>query len=207
MSGVLLAGEAAIAQHLGLEGADEGLGPGVVIGVGSGRHALLHACGTQPLTKSAAAILAAAVTVEDDALGAASGDEGGVEGLDDQIAAQVIAQTSANDSRGASPLAPRQRRARCAAVATPSREASAPCYDAVLGNCATKRMRSRSSQGRTDFRNIHPFPSAHARLGSDIEARAATKPLCGAPSLRGPHQTDCCQNSLSSQPRRRLACV
>ena len=66
VSGVLLAGEAAIAQHLGLEGADEGLGPGVVIGVGSGRHALLQACGAQPLTKSAAAILAAAVAVEDD---------------------------------------------------------------------------------------------------------------------------------------------
>ena len=98
VSGVLLAGEAAIAQHLGLEGADEGLGPGVVIGVGSGRHALLHACGTQPLTKSAAAILAAAVTVEDDALGAASGDEGGVEGLDDQITAQVIAQTPTDDA-------------------------------------------------------------------------------------------------------------
>jgi len=80
---VLLAGKAAIAQHLGLERADEGFGPGVVIGVGSGRHALLHACGAQPLTEEAAAILAATVAVEDDALGAASGGECGVEGLDD----------------------------------------------------------------------------------------------------------------------------
>ncbi len=98
VGGVLLAGEAAIAQHLGFEGADEGLGPGDVIGVGSGRHALLHACGAQPLAEGAAAILAATVTVEDDALGAASGGEVGVEGPDDHIAAQVIAQTPADDA-------------------------------------------------------------------------------------------------------------
>ena len=93
VGGVLLAGEAAIAQHLGFEGADEGLGPGVVIGVGSGRHALLHACGAQPLAEGAAAILAATVAVKDDALGATSSGEGGVKGLDNQITAQVIAQT------------------------------------------------------------------------------------------------------------------
>jgi hypothetical protein len=59
-----------------------------VTGGGPGGHALLHACGTQSLAEDAAAILAATVAVEDDALGAASGGEGGVEGLDDQIAAQ-----------------------------------------------------------------------------------------------------------------------
>lgn len=95
---ILLAGEAAIAQHLGLERADEGLGPGVVIRVGSGRHALLHACSAQPLTEGAAAILAATVAVKDDAVGATSGGQGGVERFDDEVAAQVVAQTPADDA-------------------------------------------------------------------------------------------------------------
>ena len=64
---VLLAGKAAIALHLGFERVEKGLSPGPVcgmIGVGSGGHALLHACGAQPLAEGSAAILAATVTVE-----------------------------------------------------------------------------------------------------------------------------------------------
>jgi len=38
------------------------------------------------------------VAKQHDALGAASGGEGGVEGLDDQITAQVIAQAPADDA-------------------------------------------------------------------------------------------------------------
>lgn len=59
--GVLLARAAAIAQHFGIERADEGLDPVVVIRVGSSGHALLYASGAQPLAKDVASILAAAV--------------------------------------------------------------------------------------------------------------------------------------------------
>ena len=52
-------------EHLGFEGADEGLGPGVVIRIGARGHALAHPALAQELPVSGAAILAAAVTVED----------------------------------------------------------------------------------------------------------------------------------------------
>ena len=69
--------------------------------IGSGRHALLHACGAQPLAEGAAAILTATVAVEDDALGAASGSEGGVEGLDDEMLQSMVEMRKKYDREAA----------------------------------------------------------------------------------------------------------
>ena len=41
-AGIGVGDERAVGKHLGLEGADEGLGPGVVIGIGTRGHALAH---------------------------------------------------------------------------------------------------------------------------------------------------------------------
>lgn len=43
-------------EHLGLEGAQERLGPGVVMRIGSGGHALAAACGGEQATELGAAI-------------------------------------------------------------------------------------------------------------------------------------------------------
>jgi hypothetical protein len=52
-------------KHLVFEGADEGLGPGVVIWVGARGHALAQAGFGKGLAEGGAGILAAAVAVED----------------------------------------------------------------------------------------------------------------------------------------------
>ena len=51
--------ERAILEHFGFEGADEGLSPGVGMGIGARGHALAHPRRAQELSASAAAILAA----------------------------------------------------------------------------------------------------------------------------------------------------
>lgn len=56
--------EASVLQHLGFERAHEGLGPGVVIGIGAGGHALAHAGVAQHRAEGFAAILAPTVAVE-----------------------------------------------------------------------------------------------------------------------------------------------
>ena len=57
--------EAAVLQHLCFERAHERLGPGIVIGLGSCRHALTHSCEPQDVVEGPAAILAAAVAMEE----------------------------------------------------------------------------------------------------------------------------------------------
>src|SRR6476660_6026887 len=52
-------------EHLSLEGADEGLRPGVLVGVGTARHALAQTGGGESLAEASAAVLAAAVAMED----------------------------------------------------------------------------------------------------------------------------------------------
>ena len=65
--GIAMSAERALLEHFGFEGADEGLGPGVVIRIGARGHALAHPALAQEIPVSGAAILAAAVTVEDKA--------------------------------------------------------------------------------------------------------------------------------------------
>lgn len=57
--------EAPVLQHFGFQGSHEGFGPGVVIGVGSGRHALTYSGLAEDLPIGSTAVLAAAVAVED----------------------------------------------------------------------------------------------------------------------------------------------
>src|SRR5215207_11432255 len=57
--------EDAALEHLELEGADEGLGPGIVVGIGARGHALAQAGGGQGLAKGGAGVLAAAIAMED----------------------------------------------------------------------------------------------------------------------------------------------
>src|SRR3954454_16661171 len=52
-------------EHLELEGADEGLGPRIVVRIGARGHALAQAGGGQELAKGGAGVLAAAVAMED----------------------------------------------------------------------------------------------------------------------------------------------
>ena len=49
--------KAAALKHFGLEGAEEGFGPGIVVGVGATGHALDHASARQGGTKGVAGIL------------------------------------------------------------------------------------------------------------------------------------------------------
>ncbi len=58
-------------QHFAFECAHKRLAPSVVIGVGAGGHALAHACVGKHGTKGSAAILTAAITVEQSVLEAA----------------------------------------------------------------------------------------------------------------------------------------
>ncbi len=59
--------EAAVLQHLRFQGAHEGFGPGIVIGIGPCGHALADAGLLKEPPVFAAAILAAAIAVEDEA--------------------------------------------------------------------------------------------------------------------------------------------
>ena len=56
--------EDAALEHLELEGADEGLGPRIIVGIGARGHALAQAGGRQGLAKGGAGVLAAAVAME-----------------------------------------------------------------------------------------------------------------------------------------------
>ena len=96
-AGIISVFKAAALEHLALEGADEGLGPGVVVGVGARRHALAHAGTRQRLTEAGTAVLAAAVTVEDRVLGWTR-SERLTQGGHDQVATQMIPQAPADDA-------------------------------------------------------------------------------------------------------------
>ena len=76
--------EATILKHFEFESSDEGFGPGVLVGVGPGRHALAQAGLGQGLAEGSASLLAAAVTVEDGAVGGTCG-ESLEEGVENQI--------------------------------------------------------------------------------------------------------------------------
>ncbi len=69
VAGVL---KASALKHFVLEGADEGLGPGVVAAVGACGHALAQAGLGQSLAEGSAPVLAAAVAMEDGAVYGAS---------------------------------------------------------------------------------------------------------------------------------------
>ena len=87
--------KAAALQHLAFERADEGLAPGVVIRVGTRRHALAHPRSCQSLAEGGTAVLAAAVTVED-AIFCRTGAESLAQGSHDQVAVQVVTQAPAD---------------------------------------------------------------------------------------------------------------
>src|SRR5678815_1766319 len=59
--------EDAALEHFELEGADEGLRPGVIVRIGASRHALAQPGRRQGQSKRSAAVLAAAVAMEDGA--------------------------------------------------------------------------------------------------------------------------------------------
>ena len=65
-SGVVGIDEAAALEHFVFEGSDEGLGPGIVIGIGPRRHALDRSGLFQQRPERPAAILAAAVAVKNE---------------------------------------------------------------------------------------------------------------------------------------------
>lgn len=91
--------EAAALKHFVFEGADEGLGPGVMVGVGASGHALAEAGLGEGLAEGGAGVLAAAVAVEDGALSGA-GLECLPEGVEDEIRAEMIGQSPAEDAPG-----------------------------------------------------------------------------------------------------------
>ena len=95
--GIGVGDESAVLEHLGLEGAHEGLGPGVVIGIGTRGHALAHPGRAQEISVSAAAVLAATVAVEDQAGERMAGSQGLLERSDDQVSAQMVGQGPADD--------------------------------------------------------------------------------------------------------------
>ena len=82
-AGVVGVLEASALEHFVFEGADEGFGPGVVVGVGARGHALAEACLGQSVAKWGTAILATAVTVKDGGVGG-TGLKGLVEGVEDE---------------------------------------------------------------------------------------------------------------------------
>ena len=89
--------EAAVLKHFDFEGPDEGLGPCVVVGVGPGGHALAQAGLGQGGAEGGAAVLAAAVAVEDGAAGGA-----GLEGLEkrgeDEVTSHVGGEAPSEDA-------------------------------------------------------------------------------------------------------------
>jgi len=94
VSGVL---EATILKHLALDGSDAGLRPSVVVGIGACGHALAQPRLGQSLAEGRAAILAAAVTVEDGVMGRAR-FEGLVQGVEDEIGSHVIGEAPTHDA-------------------------------------------------------------------------------------------------------------
>ena len=100
-AGIGVVDERAVLEPFGFEGADEGLGPGVVVGIGPGGHALLHAGLAQKLPVSSTAVLAATITVEDQVWERAARSQGLFESIGHQRRAQVAGQGPADDFAGA----------------------------------------------------------------------------------------------------------
>ena len=102
-AGVVGVDEGAALEHLGFEGAHEGFGPGVVIGVGLCGHALPEVVGGQQLAEDSAAILAATVAMEDGVIGFAEGAGAGgwLEGVADEAGFEVVRGGPADDAPGA----------------------------------------------------------------------------------------------------------
>lgn len=102
-AGVAGVDKGAALEHFGLEGAHEGFGPGVVIRVRPRGHALPEMVARQQLAEGPAAILGAAVTVEDKAggTGEGAGAEGLLEGVADEAGFEVVGEGPADDAPGA----------------------------------------------------------------------------------------------------------
>ena len=96
-AGIGVIDEGAVLEHFGFQGAHEGLGPCVVIGIGTRGHALAHPGVAQEFSVSGAAVLAAAVAVEDKAGKRAARSQGLFEGVGDQVSTQVPGQGPADD--------------------------------------------------------------------------------------------------------------
>ena len=118
-AGIGVSDKRAVLEHLGFEGAHEGFGPGVVVGIGARGHALAQAGLAQELPVSTTAVLAATVAMEDKAGQRAARSQGLLEGSNDQVRAQMVGQRPAND------LA-RALRMRSGAQITPASESSSP---------------------------------------------------------------------------------
>lgn len=68
-----------------------------MIGIGASGHALVHPGLAQEVAVGSAAVLAAAVTVEDGTLGGAAGAEGLLEGVGNEPGAQALCECPADD--------------------------------------------------------------------------------------------------------------
>ncbi|MEI9897111.1 MAG: hypothetical protein WDN28_25425 [Chthoniobacter sp.] len=84
-----------------LEGANEGFGPGVVVGIGASGHALAQAGGGESLSEGALAYLAAAIAVENGGGVCGASLESLAQGGEDEIRAEVVGQVPADDAAGA----------------------------------------------------------------------------------------------------------
>ena len=91
--------EAAALEHFVFEGADEGLGRGIVVGVGAGGHALAEASLGESVAEGGGAVLAAAVAVEDGVF-CGAGLESLVKSVEDEIGAEVVGEFPAEDASG-----------------------------------------------------------------------------------------------------------
>ena len=82
-AGIGVSDEGAVLEHFGFQGAHEGLGPGVVIGIGTCGHALADAGLAQEIPIRAAAILTTPIAVEDQTGKGAARAQGLPEGRED----------------------------------------------------------------------------------------------------------------------------
>ncbi len=93
--------EAAVLQHLRFQGAHEGFGPNIVIGISPRGHASADVGLLKKPPVFTAAILAAAVAVEDEAFGCGTGAEGLTEGIANEGGSEVAGEGPADDAPGA----------------------------------------------------------------------------------------------------------
>lgn len=84
---VLQVEERAALEHFAFEGGDERFGPGIIVGVSPGRHALAKTGPLEGGAEGGAGILAATIAVEDDGLAGRTGFGGLGEGLEDEFRA------------------------------------------------------------------------------------------------------------------------
>ena len=89
--------EAAVLEHCGFPGGHKGFAPGVVLGNSACGPALAQTGAAQERTEDGAAILAAAIAVEEEARSGPTGVERLLEGLADEAGAQGICQRPADD--------------------------------------------------------------------------------------------------------------